>query len=170
MATGLVAIRKKFHPQFGIEKQPIIVGTMYLVVAFDAGQLGAETTVLCTMPGRNGMALQAHTITPLVKQTIVGRTMRLVAFNTAAAIYQMIVDHLMLIQKGTGDFGVAFLTAPIQSNCQQRILDPGRIMTVGATNIARFQWMYRTPLKFHPDRGVTGKAIIIAIIGDQHTT
>ena len=65
MTAGLIAIRKKFRTQIGIEIKPVFIGTMDIGVAIDTIKTGSQSAVGRSMPGRDAMTLITDTIARL---------------------------------------------------------------------------------------------------------
>jgi hypothetical protein len=167
MTAGLVAIREEFYPQVGIEKFFVVIGAMNFAVAEDTVQFGPQAAVLDAMPRWSLMALPAESTSRLDEKSVIGRTVRLMAFGTAAAVNQMLVGDGMFISKGPCLFRMAILAGPVQSDGQGRIIHTLEFMAVGAADVSGFERMNGAPFELGRDGCMTGSAKILAVIFDQ---
>jgi len=169
MTAGLIAVREEFYSEVGIEKLFVAIGTMNLAVAEDAVEFGSQSTVLHTMSRRNRMTLPAEPVSRLDQKSVIGRTVRLVAFGTTAAVDQMLVGDRMLISERPGFFRMTILTGPIQSDSKGRVIHALQLMAIGAANVPGLERMNGAPFEFGRDGGMAGGAEIFAVIFDQTT-
>ncbi len=133
-------------------------------MAIAAGVTRTQAGVGCAMARRSQVALKAGAAGGLLQQAVVGGTVWLMTFCASGAIDQMSVADGMLIDIWTGHLRVAFLTAPIEAGRPVVIFDFPQLMTVGATDIACFQWVPGAIFKLGGDFLMTGLAEVLLLI------
>jgi len=140
---------------------------MNIGMAEDAIIFYAPSAMSAPMGGRNGMALDANPISRLLQQPIIRRAMRLVAFHTTTAVYQIIISNGMLMNKWPRFFRMAILAGPVNPPGQGRVFHTGDWMAIKTANITGFQRMHGATFEFIGNSRVTGKAEIFAILFEQ---
>jgi len=167
MAAGLITVGHEFGGQIGIEKYSIYIGSVYIRVTEDTIRLGAQAAMLSAVQRGKCMTLEAKPISRLSKKPFIGGTVRLMTFDTSAAIHQIIQRHWMFMYKRARFLRVAVLTGPIDPPCEHRILYRAQMMAVDATNISIFKRMHCSALEFGHYRRMAGRAEIGAVVFDQ---
>ncbi len=97
MTIGLEAIGKEFYSKVGVEEIFIAVGAVDFSMTENAGEAAPQTAVHGAMLGRNAVTLQAGAVIGLGQQPVVGRTVRIMALGTSAAVDGVLVNHRVFV-------------------------------------------------------------------------
>ena len=115
----------------------------------------------------HAMALAAESVSRLIKQTLVGTAVRLVAFNAARSLCRKFRSYRMFVYKGTGIFRMTILAGPVEFD---RVIGPSHFphrVTIDTIDCTCFIRMSRTSLEFSGHISVAGKAKFVTVFGQQ---
>ena len=70
-------------------------------MAINAVESGSQATVGKAMSRRRAVTLTTQAVAGLLEQSVVGRSMRLVTFDSATPVGQVHLGHRVLVQEGS---------------------------------------------------------------------
>ena len=136
---------------------------MNLSMAIHTWLTATQTAMRRKMRRRHAMALQADSLSGLIEQALIIGSVRLMAFDTSAAVGVKSGSYRMLMQKGAGIIGMAILTCPVQTAYQNPVFCFAHQMTIGAIYVLRFIWMGRALFELGSNSGVAGNTKLLLL-------